>query len=111
MSFSKNMKARRKELGISQIALSARSGVPQSTVSAVERGDRTPTAETMMMLAKGLRCSVDSLLYGEDGANEKPAIDIGRLDDELITLLMNLSVKDVQRVKDFVQGIKAARGE
>ena len=111
MSFSDNMKARRKELGISQIALSTRSGVPQSTVSAVERGDRVPTAETMMSIAKGLRCSVDFLLYGAERVNEKPAVDIGRLDDELITLLVNLPDKDVQRVKDFVHGMKAARGE
>ena len=111
MSFPDNMKARRKELGISQTALSVRSGVPQSTISAVERGDRTPTADTMMLIAKGLRCSVDALLYGEDRANEKPAVDISRLDDELIDLLVALPDKDVQRVKDFVQGMKAARGE
>ncbi len=105
------MKARRKELGISQIALSTRCGVPQSTVSAVERGDRVPNSETMMQLAKGLRCSVDFLLYGEDGANEKPAVDIGRLDEQLIEMLVNLPKRDVQRVKDFVSGLQASQKE
>lgn len=111
MGFAENVKARRKALGISQIALSMRSGVPQSTVSAVERGDRVPTAETIMMLAKGLRCSTDALLYGEENVNEKPAVDIGRLDDELINLLVALPHKDIRRVKDFVQGLKASREE
>jgi len=110
MNFAENMKERRKRLKISQTTLSVRSGVPQSTVSAVERGDRIPNAETMIQLAKGLRCSVDSLLYGE-GQNEKPAVDAGGLDEELVTLLVDLPDKDVQRVKDFVQGIKASRRE
>ena len=108
MNFAENMKARRKELKLSQVSLSFKSGVPQQTISAVERGDRIPNAETMMLIAKGLKCSVDYLLYGRE--EDKPA-DIDGLDDELVSLLVNLPDKDVQRVKDFVQGIKASREE
>lgn len=108
MKFAENMKARRKELKLSQISLSFRSGVPQQTISAVERGDRVPNSETMMLIANGLKCSVDYLLYGEE--KEKPA-DIDGLDDELVSLLVGLPDRDVQRVKDFVQGIKASREE
>lgn len=108
MNFAENMKARRKELKLSQVSLSFKSGVPQQTISAVERGDRIPNAETMMLIAKGLKCSVDYLLYGRE--KDKPA-DIDGLDDELVSLLVSLPDKDVQRVKDFVQGIKASREE
>lgn len=110
MNFAENMKARRKELKLTQISLSFRSGVPQQTISAVERGARVPNSETMMQIAKGLKCSVDYLLYGKNEQKEKPA-EIDGLDEELVSLLVDLPDKDVQRVKDFVQGIKASRGE
>lgn len=110
MPFAENMKARRTELKMTQVDLSKRSGVPQSTISAVERGARVPTSETMLLLAKGLRCSVDFLLSGDDDNNEKPA-DIGGLDEQLVEMLMNLPDQDVQRVKDFLAGLKAARKE
>lgn len=109
MAFAENMKARRKELKMTQVALSKKSGVPQSTVSAVERGDRIPTMETIQMIAKGLRCSVDFLFTGSN-EQEKPA-EIGGLDEQLIEMLIDLPDQDVQRVKDFLSGLKASRKE
>lgn len=111
MQFAENMKARRQELKMSQVSLSKRSGVPQSTVSAVERGIRIPTSETMMLLAKGLRCSVDYLLNGEKNGKAKPAEEIGGMDQELVEMLIDLPDQDVQRVKDFVAGLIAAHKE
>ncbi len=110
MAFAENMKARRKELKMTQVSLSERSGVPQSTVSAVERGARVPTSETMQLLAKGLRCSVDFLLNGDNNGQEKPA-DIGGPDEQLVEMLIDLPDQDVQRVKDFLAGLKAAHKE
>ena len=111
MTFAENMKARREELKMTQVSLSKRSGVPQSTISAVERGSRIPTSETMRLLAKGLRCSVDFLLNGAENDMEKPAADIGGLDEQLVEMLIDLPDQDVQRVKDFVSGLKAAQKE
>lgn len=109
MSVSENLKALRKKRRVSQEQLEIRSGVSQSAISAIERGERIPTIETLNMLAKGLRVPVEELI--SDGQNEKPAVDIGGLDEQLIEMLVNLPDRDVQRVKDFVSGLKAARKE
>ena len=106
--FSDGMKKRREALGLSQQALSNISGVPQSTISAVESGVRIPKEDTMVMIANGLKCTVGELL-GED--EKKPADFVGELDMRILNLARNLSPADVQRVEDFVSGIVAARKE
>lgn len=112
MLFSEGVKLRRKQLKLSQSELSIRSGVPQSTISAIETAARTPTADTMIQIAKGLDCTVSQLL-GEDtsGNKKKPTGKADGLDESLVTLLMSLPEKDVQRVRDFVEGLKAAHKE
>lgn len=106
--FSDGMKKRRESLGLSQQALSNISGVPQSTISAVENGTRIPKEDTMVMIAQGLRCTVGELL-GEN--KEKLTESIGELDRRILDLTQNLSPSDVRRVEDFVSGIVAARKE
>lgn len=107
MLFSEGMKAARKKKGYSQVDLAEKSGVPQSTISAVESGARKPTEETMKMIAHGLGCTVGELL----GENKKPSAESGELREKVIDLLVGLQEKDVQRVVDFVAGLKAARKE
>ena len=109
MQLSDKIKKIRKERKISQEQLAARCGVSQSAISAIERGDKNPTIDTLEMIAKGLRIKTSDLL--SDETEKKPADDLSGLDEELITLLVNLPDLDVQRVKDFVQGMKASRGE
>lgn len=104
--FSDGMKKRREALGISQQTLSKISGVPQSTISAVESGARIPKEDTMVMIANGLNCTVGELL-GED--EKKLTVKDDELDMRILTLARNLSPADMQRVEDFVSGIVAAR--
>ena len=109
MSFGDNMKKRRKELRITQTELSRISGVPQSTISAVEIGARVPTEETMMMIARGLRCSVGDLL--DDGLQNKkePVVSDDRLKTDIIFRIRTLSDPALSRVSDFLDGLKAGQ--
>lgn len=59
--------ARRKALGWSQDDLSARAGVPRSSVSAIEAGRLTPSVTAALAVAQALECSVEELF----GAGEK----------------------------------------
>ena len=109
MPFSEGMKAERKRQGLNQEALSRKSGVPQSTISAIECGSRRPTEDTMTMIAKGLNCTVGELL-GE-GTKKAPADSLSEREAEMVNLAASLSPADFQRVRDFVSGLIAARKE
>ena len=104
MLFADGMKARRQQLGMTQKELCDRSSVPQSTISAIERGSRKPTEDTMVMIAKGLNCTVSDLL-GEN----KPAEYISGLDQNIIDIMVSLPPEDHQRMRDFAAGLIAAR--
>ena len=77
--------ARRKALGWSQDDLSARAGVPRSSVSAIEAGRLTPSVTAALSVAQALECSVEEL-FDPGGSKAvadvawawKPAPDSGR---------------------------------
>ncbi len=72
MGIAENVRSMRKALRLSQSSLAKRSGVPQTTISAIELGNRMPTAETIILLSKGLGCTSDELL-NDMIAEKKPA--------------------------------------
>ncbi len=63
---SRNLKARRHELGITQIELAKSSGVQQAIISRVERGDPALSLATLAHLAKALHTSPSTLLSAEN---------------------------------------------
>lgn len=71
-----------------------------------ETGKRMPKMDILARLAKHYGVTVDSIM-GSDTKKE-PAIP-DRLDDALVEMLVNLSPEEVQRVQDFVAGMKAAK--
>lgn len=105
--FADGVRAERKRQGLKQQELSDKSGVPQSTISAIECGDRSPTEETMVMIAKGLNCTVGELLGEEKKIT--PANTLSERDIEMVKLGASLSPVEFQRVRDFVSGLIAAR--
>ena len=111
MLFSECVKAMRLRKGWTQADFAEKSGVPQSTISAIETGVRKPTFETIRMIAAGLGCSVDELMG--DGVQEKTptACEGGGQKEKLIDLLVSVPEQDAQRVRDFVAGLIAARKE
>ncbi len=108
MTTGEKIRELRKMRKLSQESLAARCGISQSAISAIEKGLNSPTIGTLKIIAKGLRVPLTELA---EETKKEPADDLSGLDEELISLLVNLPDRDVQRVKDFVQGIKATRGE
>ena len=79
-------------------------GVKPPQISKWESGASSPSRENCVKLSKLYNVSVDYLLGNEA---EKEPIPEAALDSRLIEMLMNLSPSEVQRVIDFVSGMKA----
>ncbi len=63
------IRARRKELGLSQEELARRCGVSRQTINAIENNKYDPTLALAFYLARELQCTVDALFSpGEPGA-------------------------------------------
>ena len=61
----------RKKQRLTQQKLAAISGVPQQTISNIEKGTRkSPRVGTLLKLSRALKCTVDDLIEenGEEGA-------------------------------------------
>ena len=66
MTFGDRVKAARKALQLSQVALADAVGVHQSVISDLERGVTIdPSAATLLRLATELRTSPEGLLFGQ----------------------------------------------
>ena len=108
MSFAESMKRIRIKKGMSQADLEKQSGISQSAISSIERGERSPTEETMRMLSAALHTSLADMLEPQE---KKPADPAGVLDEDMVSLLVDLSDQEAQRVRDFVSGIIAGRAK
>ena len=99
--------------GFSQKYVALALGVAAPSVSYWESGRNTPTAENYKALSDLLNVSVDYLL-GNDVQQKteeiiKEPANLGELDNDLIQDLMSLNEDEVQRVRDFVAGMRARR--
>ena len=75
---------------LSQKDVAASVGVSVSVISNYERGERTPSVETLMALAGLYRCSVDYLLGLEKAAGV--SIDVSMLSDKQLVLLQEFLI-------------------
>ena len=96
----------RKERHITQTQLAEMLDLSQSTIASWENGSRRPDLDYLPTLASIYGVSVDDLLGLEE--QEKEAPSQGLLDEKLVDLLVTLSPDQVQRVQDFVAGMKAS---
>ena len=99
-----NMRELRKQRGLTMKELGKAVGVAESTISLYETGKHEPDILTMQRIAAVLGVSVDALL-GADPHDSPPPPSIDR---DLIEMLMSLKPAQLQRVMDFVSGLKAA---
>ena len=89
-------------------------GISKQTLSAWKCGTRSPKGPTIETIARYFGVHVDWLMgfdvpqNSEAYEKEKP-IQEDELDNELISLLSDLTPQEVVRVVDFVSGLKAAR--
>jgi transcriptional regulator with XRE-family HTH domain len=56
--------------GLTQVEMARALGIPQSNVSAMERGTRGLTVHQVVKLAKVLKVSADEILIGGNGSHE-----------------------------------------
>lgn len=75
--FGKRLRAIRAEKGLTQESLGQLAGMRYQVVARLERGDRTPSWETVLKLAKALGVSTEEFVdpdAGQEGdADEPPA--------------------------------------
>lgn len=65
----KNIRARRKQLGLTQEQLAEQIGVGHQALSRIEHGKMAPKMDRLPSLAKSLRCSVSDLFREDDERN------------------------------------------
>lgn len=112
--FAERLKALRKERGLTQVQLAQIIQVERSSVGKYEGNSRIiPSDDVKQRIAEYFDVSVDYLLGRTEirnaGKMEMPTANGDGLDEALVNLLVDLSPAEVQRVVDFVAGIKAAR--
>jgi len=104
LDVGENIKDIRKLRGLNQDQLAEMACLNRVTIAKYESGKVEPGAGALWRIADALEVPVDVLLGREQQETPPPQA----LDDALVDLLVNLPPDQVQRVKDFVQGMKAA---
>ena len=66
------LKQLRKKKGVTQIALQIETGIDQSELSKMERGERTPTLEQAIILSRFYETSVDYICEETDELTRYP---------------------------------------
>ncbi len=103
--FTERLKTARQVRGLGQAELAARSGLPTTSISHFESGNRKPSFDNLRRLAKALDASTDYLLgrVAEIGGT-------GAVGDQLYRDVKNLSGRDREIAEDFMK-ILASRSE
>lgn len=97
------LKEIREARGMSQRQAALGLNLSPTVYNRYENGIREPSNALLVAIADYFHVSVDAILGREPADDLPPA-----LDDALVDLLISLSPAQIQRVKDFVQGMKAA---
>lgn len=64
MSVGENIRGRRMQKGLSQMALAQKIGVGQPMIAQIERGTKIPNLLLGMEIAHALECDLDDLVEG-----------------------------------------------
>lgn len=106
------LKELRNAAGLTQKQMAAVLNIDRTTYVKYESGASEPTFATLTTLAEYFNVSTDYLLGRPlitDQKEIKPTAEGDGLDEALVNQLVGLSPSEVQRVLDFVSGIKASR--
>ena len=111
-----NIRTLRKSAGLTMKQFGSLMGVSESTISLYETGKNEPDIKMLIKMAEYFGVTIDTLVgcnpsMQSDETKKQPPAQGEELDNSLISLLMDLNPQDAQRVRDFVQGLKAARTE
>lgn len=96
--FTERLKAARQLRGLGQAELASKSGLPTTSISHFESGNRKPSFDNLRRLAKALDASTDYLLgrVTEIGG-------AGAVGDQLYRDVKNLSGRDREMIEDFMK--------
>lgn len=97
MNFGKRLKKIRKDRGYTQTIVEKITGIDRSTISAYERGERKPSYDTLIILARLYKVSIDYLC----GNSDRRFIDTTDVDDQTYYKILIL-VKDKQEFEESV---------
>jgi transcriptional regulator with XRE-family HTH domain len=98
----------RESKGISQRQVAIALGLSPVRYGRYENGQRKPEPEMLTSIAEYFGVSVDELIGRDDADTKKEPATVGGLDGRLVEMLISLSPDQVQRVQDFVAGMKAS---
>ena len=107
MSVIDRIKEEMLKKGFSQNKLAKAAQMSQSGLSSILNGNVSPKENTLQAIAKALNMSLPELMNSENGEKKEPPTGAA-LDQALIEMLIALSPSEVQRVQDFVAGMKAS---
>lgn len=100
----------REKANLTQPELAELMNLSLRAIASWESGERKPPIDKLEWLADFYHVDTDYILGRTDvRTKEQPSESIGELRKEIIPLLEGLSDSDLQRVGDFVAGLKAAR--
>ena len=114
------LKNERLSRGITQKQMADYLNVDRTTYVKYERGSIIPNIEITQRIAEYFSVSVDYLLGrtdlpaaapAETKENQPAPVSGSELDESLVSDLTSLSPQEVQRVLDFIAGLKASRNE
>ena len=98
-------------IGQTQKWLALTMGIKQPSVHDWVTGKNMPSAENLKRLSEIFNVSTDYLLGIDQEEKQKEAPTGEALDNKLIEMLTSLTPDQVQRVMDFVAGMKATNKE
>jgi len=108
----KRLKARKKEVNLTNKQLAVLSDVPLGTVNRVLAGQtKEPQFNTMLKLAEALGASADYIIYGESPDTEKATPDLIR--DDLTNLFekYNIDANNPKKLRLAIKIIKTVMEE
>lgn len=76
MTFGERIRARRKDLGLTQKSLAKTLKLSDVSISQWERDESEPTGKNLHALSKALRCSPTWILFGDEDKTPEVPIDI-----------------------------------
>lgn len=106
MTFSEKVKTARLELGLTQTQLAEKVDISLRTVTAYEKGEKSPRAGTMLRLAKALGVSV-KFLSNDDCENPLEDIEKDGFIEEARELYGSKGARDVSSLLDENQALFA----
>jgi transcriptional regulator with XRE-family HTH domain len=71
----KRIRAKRRELGMSQQGLAHEAGLDRSYVGRIERGEHNLTFVSLVKIARAMRCDVAALTHGLPTASLKAGLE------------------------------------